>query len=352
MNTSRFRSIFNSARAYAYRPRRTVQYRDWNKQPVNAFNSANSFGGIPSYFKNMTPSKKKNMMVLASLMAGFYLINLEEVPISHRLRFSFIPHSIIKKIGDISYSSVLNEFGKDIKPENSRDTVKVRKIFNELLQTGLNFESGNEKVQKLRDLDWEVFVIADPGGSILSGRKMYPPNAFIVPNGKVFVFESLIRLCNNGDEDMLATVLAHELSHQLCGHSGESLSKSPLYFLLGITVYAATGLDFGRLLIDFGLKLPASRNMELEADYSGLLIMSQSCYNPNKSWKLWEKMNDFEKKQMGNNQNLEFLSTHPSSTKREQKFKEWLPKAQELYEHNDCSRLKSMSSDMMRYIRF
>ncbi|GMM43296.1 metalloendopeptidase [Hanseniaspora uvarum] len=352
MNKFNLRFMLNNARSYAYRPRRNVQYRDWNKQPLNSVNSANSFGGIPAYFRNLTPSKKKNFMILGSLLAGFYAVNLEEVPISHRIRFSFIPHFLIKKIGDISYNSVFQQYGKDIKPENSRDTVKVRKIFNELLKTGLDFERGNEKVQLLRDLDWEVFVIADPGGSFMGPKESYPPNAFIVPNGKVFVFESLIKLCNNGDEDMLATVLAHELSHQLCGHSGESLSKSPLYFLLGITVYAATGLDFGRLLIDFGLKLPASRNMELEADYSGLLIMSQSCYNPNKSWMLWEKMNQFEKKQMGQRQSLEFLSTHPSSTKREQKFKEWLPKAQELYEHNDCSRLKSMSSDMMSYIKF
>ncbi len=111
---------------------------------------------------------------------------------------------------------------------------------------------------------------------------------------------------------MLATVLAHELSHQLCGHSGESLSKSPLYFLMGLLFTHRSGL--GRLLIVF--KAACSRNMELEADYSGLLIMSQSCYNPNKSWMLWEKMNQFEKKQMGQRQSLEFLSTHPSSTKK------------------------------------
>lgn len=351
MNRLTFRSLLNTARTYSYRPRRNVQYRDWNKQPLS-HTTPNSFGGIPAYFRNLTPNKKKNYMILLSLFGGFYLINLEEVPISHRVRFSFIPHFLIRKIGDISYNSVIQQFGNNIKPANSRDTLKVRKIFNELLQTGLEFERGNEKVQKLRDLDWEVFVIADPPSSFMGPKEGYPPNAFIVPNGKVFVFESLIKLCNNGDEDMLATVLAHELSHQLCGHSGESLSKSPLYFLMGITVYAATGLDFGRLLIDFALKLPASRNMELEADYAGLLIMSQSCYNPNKSWMLWERMNQFEKKQMGQQQSLEFLSTHPSSEKREKKFKEWLPKAQELYEHNDCSRLKSMSKDMMSYIRF
>ena len=173
MNKFNLRFMLNNARSYAYRPRRNVQYRDWNKQPLNSVNSANSFGGIPAYFRNLTPSKKKNFMILGSLLAGFYVVNLEEVPISHRIRFSFIPHFLIKKIGDISYNSVFQQYGKDIKPENSRDTVKVRKIFNELLKTGLDFERGNEKVQLLRDLDWEVFVIADPGGSFMGPKESY-----------------------------------------------------------------------------------------------------------------------------------------------------------------------------------
>lgn len=34
---------------------------------------------------------------------------------------------------------------------------------------------------------------------------------------------------------------------------------------------------------------------------------------------------------------MEFLSTHPASTRRIENMSKWLPKANEIYEQSDCS---------------
>ena len=73
-----------------------------------------------------------------------------------------------------------------------------------------------------------------------------PPNAFILPNGKIFIFSSIMSICQN--EDGLATVLSHELSHQ---HSSEQLLKQPVYMVLSTILYTITGVSwFNDLLIN------------------------------------------------------------------------------------------------------
>ena len=78
--------------------------------------------------------------------------------------------------------------------------------------------------------------------------------------------------------------------------------------------------------------------METEADYIGLMIMSRACFQPQESIKVWERMANFEKQMnRGGVVNMEFLSTHPASTRRIENMSKWLPKANEIYEQSDCS---------------
>jgi metalloendopeptidase OMA1, mitochondrial len=77
-----------------------------------------------------------------------------------------------------------------------------------------------------------------------------------------------------------------------------------LYFT-GTT--SGLGNWLGSLLLDLGVMKPSSRQQESEADYVGLLLMSQSCYDPKEAVGLWERM---EQAQKGGPP--EWLSTHPS----------------------------------------
>lgn len=68
------------------------------------------------------------------------------------------------------------------------------------------------------------------------------------------------------------------------------------------------GRVLGDMAMDLGLARPASRKQESEADYIGLMMMAQSCYNPQEAVKVWQRMEIAQKDQ----DMPEWLSTHPS----------------------------------------
>lgn len=75
-------------------------------------------------------------------------------------------------------------------------------------------------------------------------------NAFVLPGGKIFVFTGILPVCAN--EDGLASVLGHEVAHQVARHSAERMSSLKVLTVLGFAL-EAVGLDIGisRLLLTF-----------------------------------------------------------------------------------------------------
>lgn len=250
----------------------------------------------------------------------FYATHLEEAPITKRKRFLWVGEGLEAMVGDQSYQLILQETQGLLLPDSHPYSRKVVKIMADLVAA-----SQSPALQKL---DWKIHVVNDPH---------QPPNAFVLPGGKVFVYASILPVCEN--DDGLATVLSHELSHQLARHSSEQLSKAPIYMALSLVLYALTGSDsLNAFLINSALKMPASREMETEADYMGLMIMSRACYNPNEATKLWSRMAAIEKKS-GNNV-PEFLSTHPASSHRITNMTEWLPQAQHIRAESECEAMR------------
>jgi len=137
-----------------------------------------------------------------------------------------------------------------------------------------------------------------------------------------------------GDEDGLAAVMSHEIAHSVARHSAERMSKSILVIAALFIVALSIGDPgpLGRILMDLLYLRPGSRKQEAEADYIGLMMMAQACYNPGKAVNLWERMEkaqEFAPPQ--------FLSTHPSNSSRIENIKGWLPEARDKREIGDCS---------------
>ncbi|KAK9476736.1 peptidase family M48-domain-containing protein [Lipomyces japonicus] len=242
----------------------------------------------------------------------FYVWNLDEVPISHRWRFMIMPQSWENKLGEYQYRQLLHEFKNSLLPDHDSRVVHVKNVMHRLIA-----------VSGLPELDWQIHVVSDP---------RQPPNAFVLPSGKVFVFASILPIAQN--ENGLATVLAHETAHQVARHSGEKLSKSPIYSLISLAVYLATGsaraID---LMVNLLFEMPASRAMESEADHIGLIMMSQACFQPDEAVRFWHRMEQASKRMM---KPMEFLSTHPSDETRVTQIQDWLPEAQSARASSDC----------------
>lgn len=249
----------------------------------------------------------KALTVGVTVFGAFYVSHLERAPISNRLRFMLIPRSVEQRMGNEGYEQVLEEHRGKILPDRHPEVIRVKKIMQRII-----------KVSGLEDLDWRVHVVDDPKA---------PPNAFVLPSGKVFVFSSILPVC--GNDDGLATVLAHETAHQVARHTAENLSKTPFYMIFGLILYSLTGSRQLNNIVTSGLlRLPASREMETEADFIGLIMMSKACFNPGEAVHVWERMVEAERRasRMGGSV-PEFLSTHPASAHRIENIKLWMPEA-------------------------
>ncbi|AQZ11927.1 OMA1 (YKR087C) [Zygosaccharomyces parabailii] len=270
------------------------------------------------------PSTRKFLAILLGGGGLFYVANLKEAPVSGRRRFLWVPSSLEMMIGQSSYKSILRESRPYLLPDNHPTTQRVTEIFARIVDAALKDPTVDKSM--LEGIQWKVHIVNDPRA---------PPNAFVLPGGKVFVYSSILGICQN--DDGLATVLSHEFSHQLARHTGENLSKAPIYLILSTLLYTITGTEvLNRLLLDSIVRMPASRQMETEADYIGLMIMSRACFDPHESIKLWARMTEYEKKNVGAGARFEFLSTHPASEHRIENMRKWLPQASQLYDQSDC----------------
>ena len=157
-------------------------------------------------------------------------------------------------------------------------------------------------------------------------------NAFVIPGGKVCVFSGILDICQ--DDDGLAAVLGHEIAHNVAHYAAERMSKSNI--LLGVVMagFLLIGIDpgIGNLLTEFAFTRPGSRSQESEADYIGLLMMSESCYRPEAAMELWARMEEEEQ-----NSPPQFMSTHPSNHNRLEQIRGWLPEAEAKRDGSECS---------------
>ncbi|KAI7825202.1 peptidase family M48-domain-containing protein [Gamsiella multidivaricata] len=213
-----------------------------------------------------------------------------------------------------AYNQVMHQFGNKILPPNHPYTIFVKRVASRII-----------KAAGMENLDWEFHVIQ-------SDEK----NAFVLPGGKVFVFTGILPIAEN--ENGLATVLGHEIAHQLARHSAEKLSFTKIAMFIGVIVALVFDPSWGiqRIMMDLGMMLPFSRKCETEADQIGLQLMAQACFDPRESTHMWERMASQER-----GPSLAFLNTHPASKDRVRKMEAWMPEALDTYNKSDCATTNS-----------
>ncbi|KAG8968527.1 hypothetical protein FRC03_007178 [Tulasnella sp. 419] len=300
--------------------------------------------------------------LLAGAVGGggvYYVYHLERIEETGRWRFIDVSPEREKQLAEESNKEVLAEFGSKILPHNHPEARQVSKVASrilsaanlgevkghrgeETLSLGISDLFGNDvwgspsygsqAADRLKQ-EWEVFVIKDD--------KI--PNAFVTPGGKIFVFTGIFPACQN--EDGLATVLGHEIAHQVVRHSAEKLSGMKVFGAL-VLLLEILGLDVGvsRLGLTLFMTLPNSRSMESEADQVGLRLMAQACYDPRESTKLWERMSQLEAQSSGAKwwnfgakmSDVDFVSTHPANSKRIKALEQWIPSALSIRAGSSC----------------
>lgn len=149
------------------------------------------------------------------------------------------------------------------------------------------------------------------------------------------------------DEDELASVLGHEMAHNLARHVGEKVSGNLIVQILAqlSLLVDPSGTIMMLFLPAANLlrELPHSRIQELEADLIGMHLAAKACYDPAAAKRVFGRM------QADSSQNLrapQFLSTHPSHESRLKKMDEWLPETNRIWERDEGETCRHMRNDM------
>ncbi|CBJ29012.1 metallopeptidase Oma1 [Ectocarpus siliculosus] len=258
----------------------------------------------------------------AAVLAGVVIwqVNQDEAPYTHRKRFMIISRDgeFLKGISKSNWASVKEECGPNILPSTHQATQTVERIGKRIAQA-----SG------LKGCTWEFIVVRDDS-----------MNAFVLPGGKVVVFTGLLEVTPN--EDALASVLGHEVGHVVANHAGEKLSKSFLKEGLLLLLFAVTGFEYFDVARSIGglvFDLPNSREMELEADFIGLQLMSKACFDPHEMPETFGRM-EATTKEKGISKGPAYLSTHPADAERIAKQKEWMDSAIQTRQQSGCRELQ------------
>lgn len=198
----------------------------------------------------------------------------------------------------------------------------------------------------IEKLTWRLHVVYDPN----------VPNAFVVPNGHIFVFTGILPSCPS--EDTLGFLLGHEAAHACLRHTGETLSEAPFLEMLSVVVTSAllsllpvdaffsssfvegllvksTLLGLDTALVDAAFSKRYSRDHETEADEVGVLLAARACYDPHDAqhlmhnFAMMEGVNTYDQgvRTMREQRSLvgsmlAMLRTHPDPDQREAKLAE------------------------------
>ncbi|CAN0288853.1 unnamed protein product [Pylaiella littoralis] len=246
-------------------------------------------------------------------------VNQDEAPFTQRKRFMMVARDgeFLKGISQSNWASVKQQYGPNILPKAHRATQTVERVGKRIAEA-----SG------LKGCKWEFIVVKDDS-----------MNAFVLPGGKVVVFTGLLGVTPN--EDALASVLGHEVGHVVANHAGEKLSKSFLKEGLLLLLFAITGFEYFDVLRTIGslvFDLPNSREMEREADFIGLQLMSKACFDPHEMPLTFGRMEAMTKKK-GVSKGPAYLSTHPADDERIAKQNEWMDSALQTRERSGCREL-------------
>jgi predicted Zn-dependent protease len=256
---------------------------------------------------------------LLTLAGAFLFLTCVSNPLTGKSTMAFIGNSSLFPMAFQEYSDFLSE---NTVIKGTPEAEMVERLGKNIREAAEKWLASEGHSDYLKDYQWEY--------NLVDSKEV---NAWCMPGGKIVVYTGILPLTQN--EDGLAVVMGHEVSHALLNHGQQRMSASLLQQLgaVGIALGAqAAGLSeevqSGVMLVYslgsvYGGMMPFSRSNESEADHYGLILMTIAGYNPDESVVFWERM-----AALGGG-TLEFLSTHPSDATRVRQLRGWIPEARE-----------------------
>lgn len=258
--------------------------------------------------------------LLSILLFTFIFSACSTVPITGRKQLSLIPESEVLSMSFSQYQQFLKEHKES---NNSNQVAMVTRVGSKIASAVEQYLRQNNLAGEISNYKWEYHLIVDSEA-----------NAWCMPGGKIVVYTGILPITQN--ENGLAVVLGHEISHAVAHHGDERMSQALVAQLGGVALQealqskpqetqqifmAAYGVG-----AEIGVLLPFSRTQESEADHLGLIFMSMAGYDPHGALDFWQRMMS-----QSHGAPPVFLSDHPADQTRINDIKAEMPEAMKYY---------------------
>ena len=268
-----------------------------------------------NYINNI--NRRKFLEIFGVCGCGLMITSCGTAPITDRKQLKLIPESTLNRQAAQIYEKV------KIKEKLSKDKKQldeIKEIGSRIEESVSSYFESIDAHDPTSNFRWEYILI--------DNDKI--KNAWCMPGGKIAVYTGILKITKN--KHGLAAVMGHEIAHAVAKHSVERASRA-LILNVGTQIAdiasggkisqtsRAAGVDVAGLLRTFGIDNPFGRKQETEADYLGLIFSSLAAYDIRESVKIWERMKVSNK----GKEIAEWMSTHPSPSRRIENLKKWIP---------------------------
>ena len=262
-------------------------------------------------------NRRKFLEIFGGCTCALILPSCSTAPITERKQLTLLPESTLNRQAAQIYENVKR---KTKLSDDKKQLQKIKEIGTRIEESVSAYFNSRNEVDPTNNFQWEYILI--------DNDKI--KNAWCMPGGKIAVYTGILKITKN--EHGLAAVMGHEIAHAVAKHSVERASRA-LVLNVGtaaIDIFSGgaisrtqrtTGVDVAGMLRTFGIDNPFGRKQETEADYLGLIFSALAGYDIRESVKIWERMKEAHKGQ----EPPEWMSTHPSSIRRIEALKKWIP---------------------------
>ncbi|XP_070259456.1 metalloendopeptidase OMA1, mitochondrial isoform X2 [Myotis yumanensis] len=170
--------------------------------------------GIRKWWHALPPNKKEHfkesvrknkwklllgLSTFGFLFVVFYFTHLEVSPITGRTKLLLLGKEHFSLLAELEYEAYMEEFKNDFLTEKDAQYLNIKEVFYHLIEC-------NKDIPGISEIKWIVHVVDSPD-----------INAFVLPNGHVFVFTGLFNAVANVHQ--LAFILGHEIAHVVLEHA-------------------------------------------------------------------------------------------------------------------------------------
>ena len=261
----------------------------------------------------------KIIKISTLLLAGLGITACVTNPVTGRSSIQFANNAEIATAASGEYRKALSS-GKVV--TGTADANRVKIVGGKIKNAAYAYYKSIGRESDLANYSWEFNLIED--------KQL---NAWCMPGGKVAFYTGILPVCK--DENGIAVVMGHEVSHALAGHGNERISQAMLAQYGGAALSGTSkSSKLGNIVNQLypyasqGVLLKYGRSQELEADKMGLYLMAMAGYDPRTSTSFWQRM---QQASGGGGKTPEFLSTHPNPENRIADLNADMPKALEYY---------------------